>query len=74
MPLIIGQCDREECNREALGGCDLCAYHRSIEERDKYQNLKDAGMVGTFIIAAGVVGKKAFEYGKGALDLYRTFS
>lgn len=74
MPLIIGQCDKEDCNREALEGYDQCAYHRSVEERKKYQNLKDAGMIGKFIIAAGVVGKTAFELGKGALNMYRTFS
>ena len=70
----IGQCNEEGCDREALEEYDRCAYHRARAERSKYQNLKDAGMIGTFVIVAGVIGKKAFELGKGALKLYRTFS
>jgi hypothetical protein len=73
MPLIIGQCDEDDCEREAMEGYERCAYHRAVEERKKYQNLKDAGMIGSFIIVASMLGRKAFKLGKYAIEKYAKY-
>lgn len=65
--LTIGQCQKKDCGREALDGYNRCAYHRAVQERSKYENLKDAGKLGALGIAVTTIGKKAW-------DIYRTFS
>lgn len=65
--LTIGQCQKKDCGREALDDYNRCAYHRAVQERSKYENLKDAGKLGAFGIAVGTIGKKVW-------DAYRAFS
>lgn len=65
--LEFGKCNKRKCERDALEGYDRCAYHQAVDERNRYENLKDAGKVGAVIAAAPYIGKKAYDLGKGVL-------
>lgn len=61
MPLTIGQCTEENCERDALENHDRCAYHRAVKERQMYERIKDSGKLVVLLVALGYTIKKAYD-------------